>query len=243
MQKWIARGLMSALMLGTGATRVLAEDAPADAPTEAFTFNANVGVFSDYRFRGVSLSDRDVVLQGGFGVSHESGAYLGIWSSTIQEVNGAEAEIDLFGGFKHDLGPVSLDVGATGYVYPGGSAINYYELYIKGSHNFGPLGATLSFYYAPDQKNLSERNYYINAAGSFAIPDTPFALSASVGYERGAFDYSQSETDPRDNGKIDWSAGVSATWKQFTASVSYVDSNRELNIGHAGVVASLVAAF
>ncbi|QCI80554.1 hypothetical protein E6W36_10405 [Hankyongella ginsenosidimutans] len=103
-------------------------------------------MFSDYRFRGVSLSDRDVALQGTVTATHNpTGIYAGFWSSTIEQLNGAEAELDLYAGWAKELGPVKLDVGATGYVYPGGDDVNYFELYAKAGHEFGPLSTTLSF--------------------------------------------------------------------------------------------------
>lgn len=228
-------------ILAAGAVRAEEEAA---APEETFSFTGNVGLFSDYRFRGVSLSDRDVALQGTVTATHNpTGIYAGFWSSTIEQLNGAEAELDLYAGWAKELGPVKLDVGATGYVYPGGDDVNYFELYAKAGHEFGPLSTTLSFYYVPDQKNTAEDNYYVSLGGSIGIPSTPLTLNASFGYERGAFDFSETEVDPRDNGKLDWSLGVSASYKLFTFAVSYVDSNRDLNIGHAGVVASITAGF
>lgn len=228
-----------AAMLATSAAR--AEEAEAE---ETFSFTGSVGIYSDYRFRGVSLSDRDVAPQGTVTATHNStGIYAGFWTSSIEQLNGAEAEIDLYAGWAKEVGPVKLDVGATGYLYPGGDDINYYELYAKAGHSFGPLSTTLSFYYVPDQKNTLEDNYYINLAGGIGIPATPLTLNASIGYVRGAFDFSETFDDPDDNGKLDWSLGVSAAYKIFTLSVSYVDTNRALNIGRSGVVASLAASF
>src|SRR5574343_1685727 len=67
-----------------------AEDAPAAAETPALP--GNFGIFSDYRFRGISQTRLAPALQGGFDYAHESGFYVGTWASSIssqQYVNGA----------------------------------------------------------------------------------------------------------------------------------------------------------
>ena len=52
--------------------------APA-APSSAHTFSANLGVFSQYIFRGLTQTDRKPALQGGLYYSHSSGFYIGTW--------------------------------------------------------------------------------------------------------------------------------------------------------------------
>jgi uncharacterized protein (TIGR02001 family) len=42
--------------------------------------SANVALTSDYVFRGVSQTDEDPAIQGGFDVSHDSGLYIGTWA-------------------------------------------------------------------------------------------------------------------------------------------------------------------
>ena len=44
-----------------------------------------VGVVSDYRFRGLTLTGKDPALQAGLTVSLANGAYSNIWASTIDE--------------------------------------------------------------------------------------------------------------------------------------------------------------
>ena len=43
----------------------------------------NVSLTTDYRFRGVSLSGGDPAIQGGITATHDSGFYVGAWSSSI----------------------------------------------------------------------------------------------------------------------------------------------------------------
>ncbi len=39
----------------------------------SFDFSANTAIVSDYVFRGISQSDENFAIQGGFDVSHDSG--------------------------------------------------------------------------------------------------------------------------------------------------------------------------
>ncbi|MBL4639835.1 MAG: hypothetical protein JKY57_04830, partial [Kordiimonadaceae bacterium] len=53
----LAVGVTSAILIGT----------PAAAQDDAgISLSANAALVSDYRFRGVSLSDKDIAIQGGF---------------------------------------------------------------------------------------------------------------------------------------------------------------------------------
>ncbi|MDO9196973.1 TorF family putative porin [Rhodoferax sp.] len=111
--------VLSTLLAGTAAM------AQTTAPEPDYTLSYNVGVTSDYRFRGISQASFDPALQAGVDFAHKSGFYLGVWGSNvswIKDYAGAtdgSLEIDLYGGFKgaitKDLG---FDVGVITYQYP-----------------------------------------------------------------------------------------------------------------------------
>jgi uncharacterized protein (TIGR02001 family) len=64
-----------------------AAPAAAEAPKEPaspFTLSFNIGLYSEYIFRGVSLSDGPTV-QGGIDLGHSSGFYVGTWWSGIDK--------------------------------------------------------------------------------------------------------------------------------------------------------------
>ncbi len=90
----------------------------------------NVGVVSDYLFRGISQTHGRAALQGGIDYAHESGFYLGAWASQITWVkdlySSGRTEVDLYGGYKNAFGggDWNYDVGYITYNYPGsGNAI------------------------------------------------------------------------------------------------------------------------
>src|SRR3546814_3900291 len=81
--------------------RSLLSSAPAFAqeePAGPVTVTGSVGLVSDYRFRGVSQSDRGMAIQGGITATHESGFYVGTRGSNLGgwgRFGGANMELDL----------------------------------------------------------------------------------------------------------------------------------------------------
>jgi uncharacterized protein (TIGR02001 family) len=112
---------------------VFAADA---APAPDLTVAYNVGLYSQYIFRGLTQTDRKPALQGGVDLTHSSGLYLGMWGSNISWLQddyglpgattkvydkGGNLEIDIYGGYRYNFGDTGfgIDVGALQYWYPG----------------------------------------------------------------------------------------------------------------------------
>jgi uncharacterized protein (TIGR02001 family) len=226
------------------AMSAMAMSAPAFAQDEEaaegpISISGGIAVVSDYRFRGVSLSDKDFAVQPTITISHESGFYVGAWGSNLAENAGDDVEIDLYAGFSGG-DAVTYDIGATYYVYPGVSAFNYVEFTGKLGTTVGPatIGGQLS--YVPSQDNTGNTdNFYIGTNAAVAIPDSPITLTGSVGLEDGAFTGGTS--------KLDWSLGATAAVAGFTLGVAYVDTDRQSTFAFkdstAGVVFSLSFGF
>jgi len=85
------------------------------------SISGNVGIFSDYRFRGISQTFVQPAIQGGIDYSHSSGLYLGNWNSNVNGLvyTDGSIEMDFYGGYKFNAGPVGMDVGVLQYYYPG----------------------------------------------------------------------------------------------------------------------------
>ena len=225
---------MSALAVSAPA---FAQDEAAEEASGPITLTGGVALVSDYRFRGVSLSDKDFAVQPYLTVKHESGFYVGAWASNLSENTGDDLEVDLYAGFSGG-DAVTYDIGATYYLYPGVSSFNYVEFTGKLGTTVGPatIGGQLS--YVPSQDNTGNTdNIYVATNAAFAIPGTPLNLTGSVGYEDGFFA----------NDKVDWSVGVSGSSNGFTLGVAYVDTNRRSTFAFkdskAGVVFSLAYGF
>ncbi len=226
------------------AMSALAVSAPAFAQEEEaaegpITVSGSVTVVSDYRFRGVSLSDKDFAVQPTITISHESGFYVGAWASNLAENTGDDVEVDLYAGFSGGE-ELTYDIGATYYVYPGVSSFNYVEFTGKLGSTFGPATVGVQLSYVPSQDNTGNSdNIYYATNAALAIPDSPITLTGSIGIEDGAFTAGDE--------KVDWSIGANAAIQGFTLGVAYVDSNRRsifaANDAKAGVVFSLSYGF
>ncbi|MEO6972679.1 MAG: TorF family putative porin [Rhodoferax sp.] len=120
-----------ATLTGWGTAFAQTEAAPsapapaAAAPTPDYTLAYNIGVVTDYRYRGITQSRFDPALQGGVDFTHKSGFYLGAWASGIKWIKDAGAsdgslELDLYGGYKGSIAKdLSYDVGYLRYQYVG----------------------------------------------------------------------------------------------------------------------------
>jgi len=62
------------------AAPAFADDAAA-APASPFTVTGGATLTSDYRFRGISQTNKRFAIQGTLGVSHSSGFYVGTWAA------------------------------------------------------------------------------------------------------------------------------------------------------------------
>lgn len=118
------KSLIALALVGAFAVPAFAEDA-APAP-EAKPFTANVGIVSDYVFRGISQTQHKPAIQGGFDYAHSSGLYVGTWASNVNWVSATgnkldnSMEWDIYGGFKGAFADdFSYDVGVLEYYYPG----------------------------------------------------------------------------------------------------------------------------
>ncbi len=130
--------LALAAALTMPAMSVFAEEAESD-----HSVSYNVGLFSEYVFRGYTQTHNDPALQGGVDYEHSSGFYLGLWASNIswlrdanQSDSGHSLEVDVYGGYAGEFGETGIgyDVGFLQYFYPGElktgqAAANTLELY------------------------------------------------------------------------------------------------------------------
>ena len=240
-----AATLLAGSMLA--ATPALADEA--DAPAD-FTISGNVQIVSDYRFRGLSLSGGDLAVQGAINVNHSSGFYVGAWASSLEDspVYG-NAELDIYAGWTGALGSgLTADVGLLYYVYPNGNvgSANVFEPYASVTAAFGPATAKFGVAYAWEQSSLgNDDNLYLYTDLGTAIPNTPFSLSAHLGYTDGALS-PKLLTGLSTDGGLDYSVG--ATYNitpKLSVGVSYVgvDGTSINSFSNDAVVGTLKLSF
>ncbi|WP_425231176.1 TorF family putative porin [Sphingomonas sp.] len=260
------RALAAGLLLAPFAVVATPAAAQETAPPSTFTVTGGATIVSDYRFRGISQTNRKVAVQATATVTHRSGVYASFWGSTIDDyiANGSDQELDLIAGYSHTFhNGVKLDGGVLYYYYPGGGHANtdFVEPYVDISATYGPVTGKLTANYAPKARALStgvrptEDNLYLAGDLSAGIPHTPLSVSGHLGHTFGPSYLSIGD------GYTDWNLGASATFNHITVGVSYVDTDkdsyipvsaggiynpagtRQRNISSSGVVASVGVSF
>ena len=244
---------LSAFGLAAG----LATPAAAVDLGHGFTVNGGATLVTDYRFRGISQTDRRFAVQGTFTLSHSSGFYATVWGSSIDDyvAAGGDQEIDLIAGWHHTWSGTTLDMGVLYYYYPGSGAIihgynsDFAEPYVSVAHAFGPVTAKATANYAPRQSALSvgngkEDNLYLAGDLSATIPHTALTLSGHLGHSFGPSYLTIGD------GYTDWNVGASYAVGPLTFGVQYVDTDATFrtpvtgrNASGGGVVGSVGVSF
>lgn len=200
------------------------------ASSSAFAeVTGNVGVTSDYMFRGLAQGtasqNGEAAVQGGIDWAGDSGLYFGTWGSNVG-VWGGGTEVDWYGGYSGTAGAFSYDIGAIYYWYPeedetndlvGEDAYdnNTIEYSISGSYSF----FTVKYAYTDDWFGSDKSASYLNGAASFPVTDST-TLDVSVGYSFGDF------WKDADSEYEDFSIGLTtAVTDSFSASFAYVDTD------------------
>lgn len=194
--------LISLSTLGLSAP-TFAADAPAPA-APPYTFTANVGLYSQYIFRGLTQTNGDPAVQGGFDFTHSSGFYLGTWASNISWLkenattsgtassgtykSGGSAELDFYGGYRGSVGDFGYDVGLLQYYYPGdtipgANKANTLEAYVAGSWKW----LSLKYSHSLNNKTFgvadSSGTNYLDFSASVPVGETGLTLGAHYGIQ------------------------------------------------------------
>ncbi|NNJ93059.1 MAG: hypothetical protein HKP55_15395, partial [Gammaproteobacteria bacterium] len=198
----------SAAMMGLS-TLGMSSVASADSHGNmGLSFSANVAMVTDYVFRGISFSNNEAAVQGGFDAEHTSGVYAGIWGSSINGYGGTE--IDYYIGWAGDVGPVGLDLGVTEYTAPGNSSFDGTEFFIGASKDLGPVSVALYYYDADDYDG--QQTWELSGE----VPVGMFTLSAAWGTQ----DYDETPV----TGLTDydyWGVGASTELGGFGFALNY----------------------
>ena len=228
--KWNCATCVAGLAALTAAVAQAQTSAAPATPAPQHTFTANVGLFSEYLFRGIAQTSGKPAVQGGFDYAHSSGFYAGTWASNISWLedfgayNRSSLEWDFYGGFKNNFPDSDFfyDLGVYGYVYPGSrnpgvANADTWELYAA----LGWKWVSVKFSYAltdyfgarPDANaDKTDGTYYVDVTATYPVGDTGFALIGHVGHVDVRHD--GSDSDPATLGKVsntDWKLGLSYT--------------------------------
>ncbi len=217
-------------MLGLVATVSYVGKAAAD-------FTANAAATSDYVWRGTTQTDGNAAIQGGIDYSMPFGVYVGAWTSNtdfVADENDGNYlksyELDLYAGYAFELGPVAIDIGYVGYLYPQTKGnptdpaddgdIDFNEGYLGVGFDVGKTSWLVQANYSSDVFATGQDGLYLELGLDIPIKDD-LVLAFHVG------DYDFDVDDPADpdfpgfEDYMDYS--VSLTKGDFTFTYSDTD--------------------
>ena len=191
----------------------------ADSP---HSISANVGITTNYMFRGVSQTNNGPAIQGGFDYEYTPvNLYAGVWASNIDSdgYDGASMELDIYAGWSPSWQGVDFDIGYLRYQYPksGTSENNTDEWHIGISYDVkGYLTPSYTAYYSDDFFGLGEA-WYHDVGVEVPLP-YDFTLAGHYGWNR--FDDSSSNYQ-------DYSVGISREFYGIGFDLSWVSRSDE----------------
>ncbi len=222
-------------------------------------FTANIELTNDYRFRGISQTDRSAAVQGGIDFA-SNGWFAGVWASNVDfedDTNkNAPAEVDIYGGYNYAWSETTeIGLQARYYWYPdssfsGTATYDYFELQGHVKHDFGKFALAAEVDWSPDY--FFESGTGVNVFGTATVPllkefwffDGGLAASGHVGYQW-IEDNAQFGTPDYLYGDI----GLTATAGIFSFDVRYVatdiskaDCGGGLNWCEGGFVGTVTVA-
>ncbi len=222
-----------------GQVAYAADAAPAPAATPDHVVAINVGVVTDYRYRGISQTVKRPALNATLDYTHNpTGLYAGAFASTIKWIDDAQnaagvsgsapLEIDLYAGKRGEIGGgFTYDAGGIFYYYPNnkygatGPALNSDYTNANTAEAYGQVGYGPAYFkYSYALTDLfgnanTVGSYYLDASVNQEITDG-YVLNLHYGYQHMA------------NISLgtykDWKIGVTKDYGFAIASIAYIDT-------------------
>lgn len=215
------KSLMLAAVIGTFAASgaAIAEEAATPAAESPHSFAYNIGLYSQYIFRGLTQTGEEPALQGGVDYAHSSGFYAGAWASNISWLEDADLydnsslEVDIYGGYAAEIGEtgIAYNVGLLQYLYPGDKksgvkAAETTEVY--GSLGYGWVTGKVSVVVSDGAFGFdnADGTTYTELNANVPLPWYGLTASAHIGYQ----DFTGSGNSDFDY--TDWKLGLSKGW-------------------------------
>ena len=222
---------LTKMMLGAASiASLLSIGAPAMAQDAAdFALTGTVAVTNDYRFRGISQSNRDFAPQGSLTLTGPDGWYISAWGSRVDfdptSSGNPYMELDIYGGKHTDLWGVDWNFMPYYYAYPaadipaGAPGPDYFELINQLTYNFGPFTSTATWAWSPELAFGGGTGNYLAGNGTVPIHDW-LSVSGNIGHQwaqnakyAGSSDYNHGDL------------GITATYNGFSLDARYTGTD------------------
>ena len=217
----------------------VAADAPADSGSPV---SYNLGLASDYIFRGITQTTHAPALQGGLDYEHASGLYVGTWGSSVRRIKDSGAiasgdapvELDTYFGMRNSvIGDLGYDVGYIRYNYlnsytpqVGYNNADTAEIYGAATYKLVTLKYSYSlldgFFTTPSSKGSN----YIDLSANYPFEAAGMTLGAHVGKQTimgsAADTYALAGNSPS---YTDFKLSASKDFSSYIVSLSYTNTN------------------
>eukprot|EP01022_Parablepharisma_sp_SALTPOND_P017905 TRINITY_DN290_c0_g2_i1.p3 TRINITY_DN290_c0_g2~~TRINITY_DN290_c0_g2_i1.p3 ORF type:complete len:287 (-),score=119.93 TRINITY_DN290_c0_g2_i1:1632-2492(-) len=250
-----AAALLAIAVVAPAQAQEAAPAAAANTDASTLHLSGNLGVVSQYVFRGTTQTNEKPALQGGFDLNHDNGLYAGVWLSNISWISdtnpaaSASLEADIYGGWKPAFNDwLNGDIGVLHYAYPG----SYPDGMTKPDTTEVYLG--LDAKWIAFKYSISTGNTFGNAGTSgstyadLSLTHELFAGLTGVAH-LGRQHYTGANASVLSY--TDWKLGLTRDFSGYVLGLAYTGSNasdagytlRGKNIGRSQVVLSLNKTF
>jgi len=159
---------------------------------EPWSFSANIGVVSNYLWRGLTQTDNQPAVQGGLDVAHASGFHAGTWVSNVDfGPDGANYEWDLYLGYDFTLPNEDFKLGLSTlyYAYPDSKDdIDFWEVGLSGGYKWFSAGVNYTVWggKANEDAPFDAGDLYFSLG-----VEVPLQQGFSIGLFGGYYDFDQ----------------------------------------------------
>lgn len=226
--------------------------AAAAEPAPPYTITYNIGLYSQYIFRGLTQTGEDPAIQGGVDFTHSSGFYLGTWVSNISWLedggtyDNSSLELDLYGGYANSIGDsgVGYNVGLLQYVYPGDAKPgikNAETTEAYGSLSYKWLSAKVSVVVSDGAFGVknADGTYYAELNANYPIGETGLTVNGHVGRQ----EYSGSVAGISNDvySYTDYKLGLTKSWSNGVNVGGYYTNTNARDAGYGAFAGGNIA--
>lgn len=215
-----------ALLAALPAASHAEEATEAPASLLPYGFSLTLGAVSDYTFLGITQTGGEPAIQGSIDWAHDSGFYLGVWSSNVdfEDNSNTKLELDYYGGYNHSFANgLETDISLLHVQYfspKSGFDYDYDEAKLMLDYPLHKLFSVNSeFRYSPDYAGDSGEEYYVQGGVSVPLPyDLTFGATAGYQWVEENDNYGYPDY-------ANWRVGFDYTYAGTDFGLHYSDTN------------------